>query len=294
MKAKRIQITDLFAIGGHNPPDVPQRTQPIPGELDEEFAQIFSKDYCLGLDAILETRWFSMNNNALNRVFTDKNLHEESAHFTEAIKFHTSAMFDGMARIFGQEGRLIWHMLAVCKQTPPVTNGTNGTAPAIAESEDLALKEVRARFDILEALLTNQNPETNPLRQLSYPPEVVEARKAELDFWEQLGNFVVYADSDSPPAGAVEQALATMRQVLQQIEVRDVIYSIAIARHSGGRVRGFPHNIPAPLDNNPENDINKLDVAIRFISHESRSSTQQVIARICDMAQLSWTVSRAP
>lgn len=292
--AKPIQISELFAIGGHNPPDVPQRTQPIPVELDNEFAQIFTKDYCLGLDAILETQWFSMNSNALNRVFSDKNLHEEAVHFTETIKFHTSTMYDGMARIFGQEGRLIWHMLAVCKQTPPVTNGTNGTAPAIAEGEDLALKEVRARFDILEALLTNQNPEANPLRQFSYPAEVVEARKAELDFWEQLGNFVVYADSDSAPAGAVEAALGTMRQVLQQIEVRDVIYSIAIARHTGGRVRGFPHNIPAPLDTNPENDINKLDVAIRFISHESRASTQQVIARVCDMAQLSWTVSRAP
>ncbi|KAF2196101.1 hypothetical protein GQ43DRAFT_384040 [Delitschia confertaspora ATCC 74209] len=291
--AKPIKISDLFPIGGHSPPEVPQRTGPVPPELDDEFAQIYTRDYCLGLDAILETRWFSTNHIALNKIFADKALHEEVAHFVETVKYPSNSMQDGMARVFGQEARLIWHLLGVCKQTAPVvTNGTNGTAPANPETDDFALKEVRARFDIMEALMTNQNLESNPLAQLSYPPELVEAKKPEIDFWEQLGNFVVYADLESAPAGAVEQALGIMRQVLHQIEARDVIYSIAIARSSGGRVRGFPHTLPRPVDNNPENDVNKLDVAMRFILHESRASSQQVIARICDMAQLSWSVSR--
>ncbi|KAF2472028.1 uncharacterized protein BDR25DRAFT_324552 [Lindgomyces ingoldianus] len=292
MKAKRIKITDIFPIGNHNPPEIPPRTSPIPPELDDEFAKILANDYCLGLDAILETKWYSTNNNALNKILADRSLHEEAVAFAETVKYQHNS-FD-MARIFSQEARLIWHMLGVCKQNPPATNGTNGTAPANAENEDRSLKEVRARFDILESLLTNQNLETNPLRQISYPADVDIQKKAEIDFWEQLGNFVVYADSDSAPAGAVEQALSTMRQVLQQIEARDVIYSIAIARSSGGRVRGFPNSLPVPVDQNPESDPNKLNVAMGFISHECRNSTQQVIARICDMATLSWTVSRAP
>ncbi|KAF2189637.1 hypothetical protein K469DRAFT_562266 [Zopfia rhizophila CBS 207.26] len=293
VKAKRVKIIDLFQIGGHNPPEIPPRPAPIPSELDDEFTKIFTNDYCLGLDAILETKWFSANNNALHKILADKSLHEEAVHFAETIKYHQSS-YDGMARIPSQEARLIWHMLGVCKQTPPATNGTNGTGPANAENEDFSLKEVRARFDILESLLTNQNLETNPVRQLSYSSDITDFKKAELDFWEQLGNFVVHADVESAPASAVDQALGTMRQVLQQIETRDVIYSLAIARHSGGRVRGFPNSLPAPVDTNPESDTNKLNVAMNFISHECRASTQQVISRICDMATLSWTVSRAP
>ncbi|ORY13478.1 hypothetical protein BCR34DRAFT_586445 [Clohesyomyces aquaticus] len=292
IKAKRIKITDIFPIGNHNPPELPPRNAPIPPELDDEFAKILANDYCAGLDAILETKWYSTNNNALNKILADRTLHEEAVAFAETVKYQHSS-FD-MARIFSQEARLIWHMLGVCKQTPPVTNGTNGTTSANAENEDRSLKEVRARFDILESLLTNQNLESNPLRQISYPPDIDVVKKAEIDFWEQLGNFVVHADNDSAPAGAVDQALATMRQVLQQIEARDVIYSIAIARHSGGRVRGFPNNLAAPVDQNPDSDQNKLNVAMGFISHECRNSLQQVIARICDMATLSWTVSRAP
>jgi hypothetical protein len=78
------------------------------------------------------------------------------------------------------------------------------------------------------------------------------------------------------------------------VETRDALYSIAIARRVGNRIGGFPSNIPPPLDPNPENDINKLNVAMGFISFESRSGSQQVTSRICDMAMLSWTVGRAP
>lgn len=282
----------MFPIGNHNPPDVPTRVGPIPPELDDEFSKMFANDYCTGLDAVLETKWFSANNNALNRILADKNLHEEAVHFVETVKYKTSS--NEMAGIFSQEARLIWHMLAVCKQTPPVANGTNGTAPANTENDDLSFKEVRARFDILEALLTNQTLQSNPLHQISYPSDVAGPKRAELDFWEQLGNFVVHADNESAPTGAVDYALGAMRNVLQSHEVRDALYSIAIARHLGNRIRGFPNSLPpAGADPNPESDLNKVHVAMGFISYECRSGSQQVTARICDMAMLSWTVSRA-
>lgn len=270
---------------------MPPRSAPIPSELDDEFASIFNKDYCVGLDVMLETRWYSTNNNALNRLFANRALHEEAVFFTETVKYRTSA--SDMSGVFSQEARLIWHMLSSCKHPDPALNGTNGIA-AHAENDDLSLKEVRARFDILEALLTNQNLESNPIRQLSYPTAgLPDLKTMELEFWEQLGEYVVHADSPSAPPDAAEYALSKMRSVLNAHEVRDAIYSIAIARHIGNRVRGFPNALPAVMDQNPESDLAKLNVAMSFVSHECRSGTQQVIARVCDMAMLSWTVSRS-
>jgi hypothetical protein len=284
---KPLDISQIFAIAQHSPPDVPQRPDPIPRELDDEFAGIYTKDYIAGLDVMLETTWFSTNNNGLNRLFANRALHEEAAFFTETVKYRTSAQ--DMSGIFSQEARLIWHLLGSCKHPDPATNGANGIKP---DHDDLALMEVRARFDILECLLTNQNLEVNPLRHIGYPPDISDMKRAELEFWEQLGEFVVN-DNQSAPPGAADYALGRMRAVLNAHEVRDAIYSIAIARHAGNRVRGFPNALPASVDQNPESDLTKLNVAMSFISHECRAGTQQVIARVCDMAMLSWTVSRS-
>jgi hypothetical protein len=280
-----MNISDIFKIANHNPPEVPSRDSPITQELDEEFRGIFKNDYCLGLDVMLETKWYSTNNNALSRVFADRKLHEEAVFFTETMKYKTNA--NDMSGIFSQEARLLWHLLETCRHTNRSTGGANGITNA--ENEDLSLSEVRARLDILEALLTNQTLSHNPVHQLSYRTEDVNEKSAELAFWDNLGEFVVHADSEPPNA---EYALSRMRAVLQAHEVRDAIYSIAIARHVGNRVRGFPDALPSPVDQNPENDLNKLSVAMAFISHECRSGSQQILARICDMALLSWTVSR--
>lgn len=281
-----MNISEIFGICNHSPPEVPQRTTPVPPAYDEDFTQIFVNDYCQGLDVMLQTTWFSMHSNALNRVFADRTLHEEAAFFTETIKYKASNA--DMTGVFSQEARLIWHLLGTCKHSSPHTNGTNGSF----DSEDIPLREVRARFDILEALLTNQNIESNPMRQIAYPGDLPEAKRAEVEFWQALGDFAQYSDSDSAPPGAADHALAAMRNVLLMQEVRDAIYSVAIARHYGSRIGGFPNALPAPVNQHAESDLNKLLVAMSFISHESRSATQQVLARICDMAMLSWTVSR--
>jgi hypothetical protein len=265
----------------------------VPPEIDEEFTKIFINDYCQGLDVMLQTTWFSTNNNAINRIFTNRTLHEEAAFFTETIKFKSGAA--DMTGVFSQEARLIWHLLGSCKDPSPATNGAKqeGSAPSFPESEDLALKEVRARFDVLEALLTNSNLESNPLRQVTYPADIHEDKKHEVDFWQHLGDFVQAAGNDSAPPGAADHALATMRTVLRVQEVRDAIYSIAIARHLGSRLGGFPNALPPSMDQHEDSDLNKLLVAMSFISHESRAGSQQVLARICDMAMLSWTVARS-
>lgn len=293
LKGKRLNIADIFGICNHSPPEVPPRTAPPPPEIDEQFSQIFVNDYVQGLDYMLQTTWFSRDNNAMHRIFTNQALHEEAAFFTETIKTQNSAT--DMSSVFSQEARLIWHLLGSCKLPTPATNGVKNEdsgAPA-ADSEDLALRECRARFDVLEALLTNSNVETNPLRDITYPEDLPDEKKHEVDFWLNLGDFVRYDGDDRAPPGAADMALGTMRTVLRVQEVRDAIYSVAVARHYGARIGGFPNALPQLMDPHEDSDLSKLHVAMSFISHESRAGSQQVLARICDMAMLSWAVARS-
>jgi hypothetical protein len=283
-------MTDIFGICNHSPPEVPARHAPVSLEVDDDFTRIFANDYCGGLDFMLQTNWFTANNNALNRVFTDRALHEEAAYFTECMR--TKSHTGDMTGVFSQEARLIWRLLETCKHPTPNMNGIH--APShLTEEEDLALREVRARFEVLEYLLTNQNLPTNPLRHISYPSDLPDLKKSEVEFWLHLGDFVQYSGAESAPHGAADYALATMRGVLHVQEVRDAIYSIAIARHCGSRIGGFPNSLPPSMNQSEESELNKLVVAMSFISHESRQGSQQVLARICDMAMLSWAAARS-
>ncbi|KAL5396520.1 hypothetical protein PMIN02_003128 [Paraphaeosphaeria minitans] len=286
LKGRPLRIEEIFSICGYNPPEVPPRHGGFPHELDDEFSFMFSKDYCIGLDAMLETNWFSSNNNAITRVLSDHNVHEEAHFFVETVRTKTGAA--DVSQVFSQEARLIWHLLGTCRIP---SNGAHVTATN-SEHDDPSLKEARARFEVLEALLTNQTLDANPIRQLSYPGGLSEEENDKFVFWDSVGEFVVHANTDAAIDGNAEVALTRMRNVLRAREVRDALYSIALARQIGNRVRGFPDAVAHPNTHDPENDVNKLTVAMSFISHECRSGTQQVIARICDMACLSWRVSR--
>jgi hypothetical protein len=272
---------------------VPHRTAAdISPELTDAFSRIFYNDYCQGLDVMLQTTWFGTNNNAMLRVLADPTLHAEAAYFSETMQANSAET--SHASVFSQEARLIWHLLGTCKHPTPNHNGVHGSVPDYSDEGNIPLKEARARFDVLEALVTNQNLPSNPLRQIPYPAEQLDAKRAEIDFWLYLGDFVQYSGADNPPQGAADFALNAMRGVLHVQEVRDAIYSIAIARHYGSRVGGFPNALPQPVTQQEDDDLSKLHVAMSFISHESRSGSQQVLARICDMAMLSWAVARSP
>ncbi|KAF2032020.1 hypothetical protein EK21DRAFT_62027 [Setomelanomma holmii] len=286
-RGKKLVMADIFGICNHSPPEVPVRQSRVPDEVNEDFQRIFLNDYLQGLDMMLQTTWYSTNGNALSRAWADRALHEEAAYFTECMR--DKSQTGDMAGVFSQEARLIWNLLGTCKlPEPPNANGTQSQPTPEA---NLALREVQARFDILECLLTNQSLATNPLRSLSYG-QLSEAKKGETDFWLFLGDFVQSSGADNAPPGAAEHALGVMRNVLQVQEVRDAIYSIAIARHCGAQIGGFPNRLPPPSNQQEDSELNKLIVAMSFISHESRQGSQQVLARICDMAMLSWEVAR--
>ena len=84
-----------------------------------------------------------------------------------------------------------------------------------------------------------------------------------------------------------------MRNILNVLENRDVLYSMAIARHFGGRQADFyPDRLLVSTSNDPEDVIAKLVVAQRFITQEESTGTTQVVQQLCGMARKSWTRQR--
>ena len=77
------------------------------------------------------------------------------------------------------------------------------------------------------------------------------------------------------------------------LENRDVLYSLAVARHIGGRLVEFhpPRPVISQTDD-PNDDVKKLAVAQLFISQEDQKGTTQVIQRVCSMAMRSWILQR--
>ena len=77
------------------------------------------------------------------------------------------------------------------------------------------------------------------------------------------------------------------------MENRDVLYSIAIARHVGGRLLEFhpPNRVQAATDD-PNDEVKKLQVACDFVAAEDQRGTTQVIQRVCGMAMRGWMLQK--
>ncbi|KAI7361886.1 hypothetical protein KC336_g21766 [Hortaea werneckii] len=82
-----------------------------------------------------------------------------------------------------------------------------------------------------------------------------------------------------------------MRGILGMLESRDVLYSIAIGRHVGGRMPDFhPARPSIATTNDPADEVNKLKVAHAFVEAEAQKGTTQVIQRVCGMALRGWSL----
>ena len=113
-------------------------------------------------------------------------------------------------------------------------------------------------------------------------------------FWHQLGRFVLTRDDQPDSENEINIALSPLRQVLGQAENRDVLYSIAVARHFGGRTPAFhpARRLPAATSNDPNEPLNQLRVAHQFVEAENQRGTTQVIQRVCGMALRSWALAK--
>lgn len=288
-KVKQVQISDLLALRGIPPPPPHPVTALPPGRL-EEIQAVFLATYAPAIDRFFETPWFQEK--ALPHVMANAQLMAEYSALIDAFNDRNLEDPNVVARLESFEASVIWSTITLCRHVMNMANGNHG--------QDFDLLAASKRLDVLEALLTGDYVETNPLAQFPVrqpaadPPALtVQITQRSLDFWSCIGHFLTLHDNEASSAKEIDDTLARCRTLLDTTENRDVIYSIAIARHLGQRWADFPHSLPQPITTNEKDAGAKLYVAQKFLEQQANGSgTTQVSKRICGMAVRSWFVSR--
>lgn len=194
-----------------------------------------------------------------------------------------------VARLESFEASVVWRSMALCRQA---SNGENGQY-----GQDWNLVAANARLNAIEALLTWNHSEHNALsreQDAAKPPNSPDQFiQRQLDFWSELGTFLTLYDNEASSAKLIDDTLGRCRQLLDTYENRDIIYSIAVARHLGQRWADFPNSLPNVGTTNEKESGTKLFVAQKFIEEEAEGKgTTQIYKRVCCMAVRSWWVAR--
>ncbi|KAI7508798.1 hypothetical protein KC347_g5842 [Hortaea werneckii] len=269
---KPVSMEDLFALDGV-PPQFDRRERPASLSEDQqrEVADFYMFHYAPGLDRVLETDWYTKH--GLGYLKATPAIHDFTHQCTEQFRSRADEPhIDNQLRSL--EARLIWQLASL-----PRANLT-------------ANPDLCTRVDTLENLLTGQFLDTTRI-PISPKPGIDAQKYNEQLFWHNLGRFV--AAHDDRPSGAagdgpdpfksITDSLAAMRGILGMLESRDVLYSIAIGRHVGGRMPDFhPARPLIATTNDPADEVNKLKVAHAFVEAEAQKGTTQVIQRVCGMA----------
>ncbi|KAJ5254602.1 hypothetical protein N7505_011811 [Penicillium chrysogenum] len=287
-KAKNLYINDLFSLRGIAPPPPhPVGTLP-PGRL-EEIQAVFLATYAPAIDKLLEVRWYSEN--ALSFLMADSQLMADYSALIMA--FNEWDLQDGetLARLESFEASIIWKSMSLCRQVPDGETGQQG--------RDWNLCVSCARLNVIEALLTWNHLDSNPLsRELvmdaANPPNTPDQfQNRQLDFWDQVGEFLTLYDNEASSAKQIDDTLGRCRQLLDTYENRDIIYSISVARHLGQRWADFPNSLPKVGYTTEKEAGTRLFVAQKFLEEEAEGKgTTQVYKRVCCMAVRSWWVAR--
>ncbi|KAJ5478047.1 hypothetical protein N7530_003556 [Penicillium desertorum] len=274
-KAKNLYVNDLFSLRGIAPPPPhPVGTLP-PGRL-EEIQAVFLATYAPAIDKLLEVRWYSEN--ALSFLMADAQLMADYSALI--IAFNEWDLQDGetLARLESFEASIIWKSMSLCRQVPDGETGQQG--------RDWNLCVSCARLNVIEALLTWNHLDSNPLSR-----ELFQNRQ--LDFWDQVGEFLTLYDNEASSAKQIDDTLGRCRQLLDTYENRDIIYSISVARHLGQRWADFPNSLPKVGYTTEKEAGTRLFVAQKFLEEEAEGKgTTQVYKRVCCMAVRSWWVAR--
>ncbi|MCJ1478991.1 hypothetical protein MMC13_007675 [Lambiella insularis] len=290
--AKPSKIQDLLDVTGIPPPDIETST-PIPQSLIDEIKALYSTAYATAIDKFLETRWFTTR--GLPHLTADANLCEQYATLLHRIRKPTNPPdYREHAITQSLEAHVIWSTMLLCRQVSAVANSTNGQNNYIEVNE--GVHDAAKRLDIFEHLITNQYLDSEPL-----PTSNVSGTRNGLDdqlkyrereFWRLIARFLTLRDDEAAAANEIDETLAQCRHLLDSRESRDVIYSIAIARHIGQRMaeggRGVDYK-SEEISNDEQSPKAKFDVARNFIEGEAAGKgTTQVVQRICGMAVRSW------
>ncbi|KAJ5722149.1 transcriptional regulator family: Fungal Specific TF [Penicillium malachiteum] len=289
-KAKNIQVTDLLSLRAIDPPP-PHPIGTLPAGRLEEIQAVFLATYAPAIDKLLEVRWYS--DKALSFLMADNQLMADYSALINAFNEWDLSNSNTLSRLESFEASIIWRSMVLCRQaqTQLPENGQFG--------QDWNLTAAAARLTAVEALLTFNHLDHNSLSramgmEAANPPNQPDQFLArQIDFWGEIGGFLTLHDNEASSAKEIDDTLGRCRQLLDTYENRDIIYSIAIARHLGQRWTDFPHGLPKVGGTNEKESGTKLFVAQKFIEEESQGKgTTQIYKRICGMAVRSWWVAR--
>jgi hypothetical protein len=285
---KTLHVNDLLSLRGIDPPPPHPVGNLPPGRL-EEIQAVFLATYAPAIDKLLEVRWYSEK--ALPVLMADAQLMADYSALINAFNDWNLGDQGTLARLESFEASIIWRSMVLCRQVPSAENGQYG--------QDWNLLATTARLNAIEALLSWNHLEQNALSRTlgmdaATPPNPPDQfMQRQLDFWSELGDFLTLHDNEASSAKQIDDTLTRCRSLLDTYENRDIIYSIAIARHLGQRWADFPNNLPKVGYSNEKEAGTKLFVAQKFIEEEAEGKgTTQIYKRICCMAVRSWWVAR--
>ncbi|KAH8697558.1 hypothetical protein BGW36DRAFT_378911 [Talaromyces proteolyticus] len=286
-KQEKVKIQDLLALQGIAPPP-PYPIVPIQQARLDQIQTVYLHTYAPAIDRFLETRWF--RDKGLSQLLTNAQLMAQYSALIDAFSDPKISEPAVRGRVESFEASVVWDTMSICRSARHLVR--NGNHEPMQEYDLLTTAN---RFDVLEALITDDYLKDNPLHEdlnREPPPNPNslqdQLRRRSLNFWNCIGHFLTLHDIEASSAVEIDDTLTRCRALLDQIENRDVVYSIAIGRHLGQRLSDYPRNKPEG-SSDERNSNTKLLVAQRFIEEESKEKgTTQVVKRLCGMVHRLW------
>jgi hypothetical protein len=287
MRSEKVKIQDLLALQGIAPPS-PYPIVPIQQARLDQIQTVYLHTYAPAIDRFLETRWF--RDKGLSQLLTNAQLMAQYSALIDAFSDPKISEPAVRGRVESFEASVVWDTMSICRSARHLVR--NGNPEPMQEYDLLTTAN---RFDVLEALITDDYLKENPLQEdlAREPPPNPNSlqdqlRRRSFNFWDCIGHFLTLHDIEASSAVEIDETLTRCRGLLDQIENRDVVYSIAIGRHLGQRLSDYPRN--RPENSSDERNTNtKLLVAQRFIEEESKDKgTTQVVKRLCGMVHRLW------
>lgn len=295
-------MDDLHMADGVSASTVLSRSMSTAPPSESDMSEIMSawrSQYSGMLDSFFETQWYSQTGDSWLA-----HSGETLSFFADCNRLFKSRPSAGSVQAIGipsVEARLMWLLAELPR-----------AAWAARKAADAQLADLLHRLDVVDALLTGAilPPNLVPPAPAPSKSSTPSAEFLSHNFWHHLGNFCAADDTLPPPSQTpaayphhqqnphhhhlVEQqqqqltsSMLAMRQILSVLENRDVLYSIAVARHFGGRLERLDlERLPAgpdPIDT--EHPFAKLSVALRFLADEEVGGTTAVVRGIAGMAR---------